>query len=234
MALLESMNLADPTNIAGHSSPAEGPDAASRPALSRQHEEHVTPPRTIRAPPERLVEGGLVLRRWKLSDAAELYAAASNSTVELARWMPWAADGYDLTKAQQFLDFTSKAWDNGETYDFAVIVDGRVSGSFGLMTPATKAPNTLEVGYWLANEATGRGFATRAASLLTRTAFEMGADHVQIRHDELNHRSGAIPHRLGFKSLGLIRLPAGKGGGKVVSLLWQKDVDSDTSAPPCG
>ncbi|KAH0601161.1 hypothetical protein MHUMG1_00033 [Metarhizium humberi] len=219
---VETKNLADST------SPAEGQGAASRPALSHQHE-HVTPPRTIRAPPERLVEGDLVLRRWKLSDAAELHAAASSSAVELARWMPWAADGYDLTKAHQFLDFTSKAWDNGESYDFAIIVDGRISGSFGLMTPATKAPNTLEVGYWLAKEATGRGLATRAASLLTRTAFAVGAEHVQIRHDERNHRSGAIPRRLGFKSLGLESLPAGKGGGKEVSLLWQKDVDSETS-----
>ncbi|EFZ03377.1 acetyltransferase (GNAT) domain protein [Metarhizium robertsii] len=219
---VETKNLADST------SPAEGQGAASRPALSHQHE-HVTPPRTIRAPPERLVEGDLVLRRWKLSDAAELHAAASGSAVELARWMPWAADGYDLTKAQQFLDFTSKAWDNGESYDFAIIVDGRISGSFGLMTPATKAPNTLEVGYWLAKEATGRGLATRAASLLTRTAFAVGAEHVQIRHDERNHRSGAIPRRLGFKSLGLESLPAGKGGGKEVSVLWQKDVDSETS-----
>ncbi|KJK75877.1 hypothetical protein H634G_09242 [Metarhizium anisopliae BRIP 53293] len=196
---VETKNLADST------SPAEGQGAASRPALSHQHE-HVTPPRTIRAPPERLVEGDLVLRRWKLSDAAELHAAASSSAVELARWMPWAADGYDLTKAQQFLDFTSKAWDNGESYDFAIIV-----------------------GYWLAKEATGRGLATRAASLLTRTAFAVGAEHVQIRHDERNHRSGAIPRRLGFKSLGLESLPAGKGGGKEVSLLWQKDVDSETS-----
>ncbi|KFG80096.1 acetyltransferase [Metarhizium anisopliae] len=198
---VETKNLADST------SPAEGQGAASRPALSHQHE-HVTPPRTIRAPPERLVEGDLVLRRWKLSDAAELYAAASSSAVELARWMPM---------------------DNGESYDFAIIVDGRISGSFGLMTPATKAPNTLEVGYWLAKEATGRGLATRAASLLTRTAFAVGAEHVQIRHDERNHRSGAIPRRLGFKSLGLESLPAGKGGGKEVSLLWQKDVDSETS-----
>ncbi|KHN97122.1 acetyltransferase [Metarhizium album ARSEF 1941] len=184
----------------------------------------------IRPPPEHLVQDDLTLRRWQLSDARPLYAAASNSAAELARWMPWAADGYTLAKARQFLDSTTRAWQKGEAYDFAVIVDGRISGSFGLMAPATKAPGTLEIGYWLADEATGRGFATRAASLLATTAFDMGAGHVQIRHHQLNHRSAAIPRRLGFRSLGLQSLAAGERGGEGVSWLWQKDVDDEPRA----
>ncbi|TWU73124.1 hypothetical protein ED733_000850 [Metarhizium rileyi] len=195
--------------------PAQGHDNA--PATSLKN---------IRPPPELLIEGDLVLRRWQFSDAEDLNAAATSSATELARWMPWATDGYNLTKAREFLDFTNKAWRAGETYDFAIIVDGLISGSSGLMKPGSKAPpNTLEVGYWLAIEATGRGYATRAASILTRTAFEMGAEHVQIRHAELNHRSSAIPRRLAFKPLGLHNLPAPRGGGEVVSMLWQKDLE---------
>jgi RimJ/RimL family protein N-acetyltransferase len=187
-----------------------------------------TPPATapskpIRAPAEELVDGDFILRKWQLSDAEALNAAANSSIAELARWMPWAEDGYDLPKAQQFLDFTTKAWTAGDEYDFAIMVDGQAKGSFGLMKPVSKAPDTLEIGYWLDSQVTGRGFATRATALLTRVAFEVGAEHVQIRHDERNFRSGAIPRRLGFRCLGIHNLPVGKDGEDVKSMLWQKD-----------
>ncbi|OAQ61264.1 GCN5-related N-acetyltransferase (GNAT) domain-containing protein [Pochonia chlamydosporia 170] len=203
--------------------PLETQASCTRIANSEQAKQLPPNPFLTRAPAEELVEEDLVLRRWQLSDAQALNTAASGSVVELARWMPWAADGYDLTKAYQFLEFADKAWNNGDEYNFAIIVDGQPCGSFGLMTPVTNAPNTLEIGYWLANEATGRGLATRATALLRRIAFEIGAEHVQIRHDQRNSRSGAIPRRLGFNCLGLYDLPSGKGGQDVKSLLWQKD-----------
>ena len=107
-----------------------------------------------------------------------------------------------------------------------MLVNGWPAGSFGLMIPATKAPDTLEIGYWLGATATGRGLATRAAGLLTKVAFEMGASHVQIRHDKDNVRSGAIPRRLGFEYLGIRTLPVGVEGENVTSSIWQKDRDA--------
>lgn len=209
-----------PTQIAGVVYPRDRHNATLETAPTTKHSTDTTTQlRTIRAPPEELIEEDFTLRRWQFSDAEALQAAANGSLVELTRWMPWAADGYDLAKAQQFLAFTNKAWGTGEEYDFAIIVNGRISGSFGLMTPASKSPNTLEIGYWLANEATGRGLATRATALLMRIAFEIGAEHVQIRHDELNDRSAAIPRRLGFTCLGIHNLSIGK------SVLWQNDRD---------
>lgn len=215
----------DTANLSQSVGPVHSGDATLKTAPTTKHSTDTTQLRTIRAPPEHLVEGDLILRRWQFSDADALRAAASGSLVELSRWMPWAAEGYDLAKAQQFLDFTNKAWDTGDEYDFAIIVNGQVSGSFGIMQPGSKLPHALEIGYWLANEATGRGLATRATALLTRIAFEIGAEHVQIRHDELNDRSAAIPRRLDFTCLGIHNLPVRKDGAEVKSVLWQTDRD---------
>ncbi|KAK2592342.1 hypothetical protein QQS21_009961 [Conoideocrella luteorostrata] len=180
-------------------------------------------PNATIAPPEDLVEGDVVLHRWRSSDANGLHAAASRSIAELSQWMPWAVEGYSHLKAEQFIDFARKSWESGEEYHFAIVLDGQASGSFGLMKPLTKKPNTLELGYWLATDATGRGLAGRAASLLTRTAFEIGAEHVQIRHQELNKRSAAIPQRLGFTNMGMHTLDEKGDGEGTECVVWQMD-----------
>jgi RimJ/RimL family protein N-acetyltransferase len=49
----------------------------------------------------------------------------------------------------------------------------------------------------------GQGYATRAARLLTTSAFtSVGVDAVEIHHDQANLRSGRIPARLGFQIVG--------------------------------
>jgi len=155
-----------------------------------------------RKPPEQLAEGDLYLRRWQASDAGALEAAASSSIAELSPWMPWAAKGYSMTDAQQFLELTIQSWEVGDEYDYAIVVDGKPSGSFGLMRPLCERPDTFEIGYWLATKVTGRGWATRATAMLIKVARELGAKHVQIRHAELNVRSSKIPSTLGFTCTG--------------------------------
>ncbi|KAG5984174.1 hypothetical protein E4U55_005786 [Claviceps digitariae] len=153
-------------------------------------------------PPDQLTEGDLYLRRWQASDASALEAAASSSIAELSPWLPWAAKCYSIIDAQQFLERTSKVWEAGEEYDYAIIIDGQPRGSIGLMRSFPERPDTLEIGYWLATNATGRGWATRATGMLIKVARELGAKHVQILHAELNVRSSKIPSRLGFTCTG--------------------------------
>ncbi|KAJ6446964.1 GCN5-related N-acetyltransferase (GNAT) domain-containingprotein [Purpureocillium lavendulum] len=181
-------------------------------------------------PPERLHDSNedLVLRRWRTTDTDALYAAASTSIVELSQWMPWAAKGYTKADAEDFLARRAgPAWDKGEDYSFAIITEGRIVGSCGLMRRI--GPGGLEIGYWIASDATGRGVATRAAAMLARAAFALGADRVQIRHDEANERSAGVPRRLGFRCLGQVppldavdEMPA-PGMRSPKDILWQLD-----------
>ncbi|OAA54646.1 acetyltransferase [Cordyceps fumosorosea ARSEF 2679] len=171
-------------------------------------------------PSEQLTDGEVTLRRWHLPDAPALLAAASASLPELQRWMPWAAHGYTLDDATSFLRVAVADWDAGRGYNYAVVVDGRVLGSFGLMEPASGAVG-VGMGYWLATEATGRGLATRAAGMLTRAAFECGAELVQIWHRVENARSRAIPERLEYRFVGEREdLQISERGAMG---LWQKD-----------
>ncbi|KAJ2983749.1 hypothetical protein NQ176_g488 [Zarea fungicola] len=173
-------------------------------------------------PPEVIIEGDISLRRLQPTDAKALQKAAQESLNELSRWMPWAENGYPLAQAEQFLAFADEKWLSREEYHFALLVNDDTCGSFAILPPVSKKQATLELGFWLATSVTGRGLATRASALLVQAAFVMNAQHVQIRHDERNHRCEAVPRRLGFSCLGA--KPVGNNAeNKVFSVTWQID-----------
>jgi ribosomal-protein-serine acetyltransferase len=137
---------------------------------------------------------GFRLTRWRPADAESLFAAVIGSQEHIGAWLPWADGDYTDAHAAGFLDLTAKRWESGEAFEYAIRVDGALAGGIGLRT----GEGGVEIGYWLTREATGRGLMTRAVELLTAEAFRLGAGYVEIKHDEANVRSGAIPARLGF------------------------------------
>lgn len=152
-------------------------------------------------PPEELTDGEITLRRWRIDDVAALASAAASSLPELKPWMPFAANGYNEDDARTFLTLTTAEWDQGKVYNYALVVDGAVSGSFGLMDPI-HGNDGVGMGYWISTPKSGRGLATRAATLLTSCGFSIGAELVQIWHAMGNVRSEAIPRRLGYQFMG--------------------------------
>ncbi|MEU3627942.1 GNAT family N-acetyltransferase [Amycolatopsis coloradensis] len=152
----------------------------------------------MEAPAETLTDDVVVLRRWKPEQLGTLAAVAGDSAAHLGAWLSWATGGYGEPEAKEFLEHTARNWAEGTNYDFAIFAGGEVVGGAGMMT----RPGWIEIGYWLGRHHIGRGFVTRAARLLTAEAFRLGAPEVEIRHDEKNLASGAVPARLGFTMIG--------------------------------
>ncbi|WP_181776313.1 GNAT family N-acetyltransferase [Amycolatopsis pittospori] len=152
----------------------------------------------MEAPLETLTDDVVVLRRWKPEQLETLAAVVGDSVAHIGAWMIWAANGYGEQEAKEFLETTARNWAEGKTYDFAILVEGEVVGGTGMISH----PDRIEIGYWLGRHHTGRGLVTRAARLLTAEAFRLGAPEVEIRHDEKNVASGAVPARLGFTVVG--------------------------------
>jgi len=143
--------------------------------------------------------GEVTLRRWRETDAAELYQVVQESLEHLRPWMPWVANDYPPEAAAEFLVSTQADWESGAAYGYAIFVQGRLAGSASLM--ARIGPGGMEIGYWLHPAYLGRGTATRATSLLVAEAFRTGVRRVEIVTDVANFRSAAIPRRLGFKEV---------------------------------
>jgi RimJ/RimL family protein N-acetyltransferase len=61
-------------------------------------------------------------------------------------------------------------------------------------------PDALEIGYWIAEPHTRRGYATEAAAALTAAAFALPhIAHVEIRCDPRNVASARVPAKLGYR-----------------------------------
>ncbi|WP_037359256.1 GNAT family N-acetyltransferase [Amycolatopsis orientalis] len=148
---------------------------------------------------DRLADGVVTLVRWRPEHRDRLVDAVVGSLDHLAAWMPWAIDGYDQAKGDEFLARVAADWERGEEYNYAICSpDDELAGSCGLM----RRGDGWEIGYWLAKSQTGKGYVTRASALLVELAWRLGASHVVIRHDAHNARSRAVPERLGFSRAG--------------------------------
>jgi RimJ/RimL family protein N-acetyltransferase len=122
----------------------------------------------------------------------------------LRPWMPWAQEPPSESEEREFLGRMRGAWDRRSDFGFAVVApDASPVGAMGLHT--RQGPGTLEIGYWIAAACTGRGYATAGARALTDAAFALpGVERVEIRCDEGNRASAAIPRRLGFRLVEVI------------------------------
>ncbi len=171
-------------------------------------------------PSEVLSHGQARLRRWRATDVDEVYHVVSDCLDHLRPWMPWA-EGYDRASAARFMALGEHDWDAGVAYHYAILSDGAIAGSCGLMRRI--GPRGMEIGYWLHPAYTGRGLATDAAAALVEQAFALpGVDYVEILHDLANTASGGIPRRLGFGQLERrVRSQPEAPGEAGVSVVWR-------------
>ena len=151
--------------------------------------------------PELLEGRGVVLRRWRESDAEAFETAVAQSAEHLRPWVAWMADEpLQLDQRRAILAQREQEWSDGGDVALAVIAEGRVAGSCGLHR---RGPGTLEIGYWIHPSFLRRGLATAASALLTDAAFTVaGIDHVEIHHDKANVASAGVAQRLGFEFVG--------------------------------
>ena len=79
--------------------------------------------------------------------------------------------------------------------------------------------DVAQFGYWIAPSGRGRGYATRAAILLTRWLFELGAARVFLTIVAENEASVAVAHRAGFVYEGTMRSHA-VWQGRRCDVMW--------------
>jgi ribosomal-protein-serine acetyltransferase len=171
--------------------------------------------------PDLVVDHEFVVRLWRPEDVPALHRAVIDNLEHLRPWMPWISLE-PLTEARR-LELVAQwraGWERGETAPMAMLSDGGVVGGTGYSRrPGSTA---LEIGYWVHAAHLGRGFATRAARLLTSAAFagtEVPA--VEIHHDKANTRSGLVPARLGFRFVGEQPDPVAAPGETGVDWAWR-------------
>ena len=138
----------------------------------------------------------LILNKWTLSDAdiEGLYAFASNPNVgPNAGWKPHA----DLAESRKIIENVFLPY---HVWSIREKATGRVVGNIGLEPDRRREDvNSMEVGYSLAEDCWGRGYAAEAAWPVIEYAFEeKGAAAINVGHFHDNMQSKRVIEKLGF------------------------------------
>jgi RimJ/RimL family protein N-acetyltransferase len=152
-----------------------------------------------------LTDGVVILRLPRDADAPPIAAACRDP--EIARWIPVPVP-YEVDDARAFVAFAAEGWSSGREPTF-VIADAtsRVLAGAIAIHRRPDEPGKAAVGYWLAPQARGRGFATRAVRLIARWAFDVEPGLVRMELLTLvgNQASGQVALRAGFQREGVLR-----------------------------
>lgn len=146
-----------------------------------------------------LVTPRLVLRPHRLRDAQAWHALQSDP--EVLRYVAWptrsrAASFKHLVDRTQHTSLLRK----DDFLALAVVHEGRLVGDVSLHFRNVELPERhLEIGWIVATEQQGRGYASEAAEAVLELAFDgLRARQVTARMDSGNLASRALAERLGF------------------------------------
>ena len=177
--------------------------------------------------PERIeLDDGVVVRRYVEADILGLVEVVNANIGHLAPWMPWAQEPVTVDVQMQFFRAAEKEWEEGTNFVYGVFEpSGRIVGGTGYHV--RNGPGALEIGYWLAADAVGRGLMTRVADALTTAATSVtGVTRVEIHCDAANVRSAAIPERLGYALVRIEQREIAAPGESGRHLIWSTAVSA--------
>jgi ribosomal-protein-serine acetyltransferase len=151
------------------------------------------------------VDGNILLELVNESHADAIFNLVNENRDYLAEWLPWVTGMNDIEFIKNFISFSQKTFSDKTDYAFVILLEKKIVGRIGLY----KVDNQNKIGsigYWLANEAQGEGIMTKACKALIGHSFnQLGINRIEIKCGTGNHKSQAIPERLGFTKEGIVR-----------------------------
>ncbi len=147
-----------------------------------------------------LVTPRLLLRPPWPEDAPAMVAAFSHwEVVRQTALIPWP---YAMADAQAFI---AGATQGRAAFDLVITRkgDGQLVGGIGIKAPYGPGRGHPDLGYWIAPEAAGQGYATEAGRAVLSFAFRvLRLAVIDAGHYQDNPASGRVLAKLGFASTG--------------------------------
>ncbi len=151
-----------------------------------------------------LDDGAVTVRLIAQADLPEIVVACNDEAIARYTTVP---SPYQPEHAQTWLARASVGISSG-TDLAAVVVDSREGGLLGSvgLHGIDRISGRCTAGYWVAEQARGRGVASRALRLISAYAFdELGMRRIELTIEPANQDSRAVAERCGFVREGLLR-----------------------------
>jgi ribosomal-protein-alanine N-acetyltransferase len=159
-------------------------------------------------PRERLQHGVTAIRPPQATDLPELVESRMRNRAFLSEWEPTREESFFTPAGQaRELALDDAAWRTATGFPFAVLDAGagdRLIGRVALANVVRGVWQNATLGYWISEDAGGRGHATAAVGLVLRFAFEVAGLHrVQPAIMPRNVRSRRVVEKCGFRHEGV-------------------------------
>jgi ribosomal-protein-serine acetyltransferase len=142
----------------------------------------------------------LSLRPLTEQDADDLFAAIDASRPELRKWLPWVDATKSPEDSKAFIAGSSDKRNEGQEFGYGIIVDGKIAGHVSIMNPMMES---AEVGYWVATDVAGKGFATVATKAISELGLTtLSFQYLTLRADQRNTASQRVAEKAGFVKTG--------------------------------
>jgi ribosomal-protein-serine acetyltransferase len=177
----------------------------------------------IAFPQERFEGSRIVLRRYELADAEAMFAAIEADRPRLRTFLPWV----DLIRVpadeETYIRSAALQWMEGRLFDFGIFArdTGAYLGNIGVHT-ISWIDERAELGYWLSSAGEGKGLMTEAVALIEAELFRLNFHRIEIRCNDANARSAAVPRRAGYVHEGTLREDVIEHGQRRNTMVWGK------------
>lgn len=140
------------------------------------------------------------IRPYQDGDADKLLECILSSHEDFARYLPWVSPNFGRDDCELWMQWTGRSWQVGVQYDLVIerIEDERFLGGIGLLD-INLSSSSASLGYFMRNDAAGKGYTTAAARLAVQFAQDLGLSLVNIYVATDNVASMRVAEKLGGK-----------------------------------
>ncbi|HMS65929.1 MAG TPA: GNAT family protein [Ignavibacteria bacterium] len=153
----------------------------------------------------KIIDKKLKLVSLKESHAKDLYNLTDTNRDYLNKWLPWVKLTNSVSDTKKFIRSSMRKSKAKKGFDCLIYYDNKIAGTIGLVEICTVRSNA-EIGYWLAENFTGKGIMTKCCEVLTDHCFQkLKLNRVVIKCEVKNKASRSIPERLKFFNQGILK-----------------------------
>ncbi|MFN3344676.1 MAG: GNAT family N-acetyltransferase [Chloroherpetonaceae bacterium] len=164
----------------------------------------------------------LFLRPLNFSDSERLVSLINASANDLREFMPWMQEKVTRKDEDEFLLRATQEMNLNQAFHFGVVLKSHkeLIGVIGTH-PIDWLNESASIGYWIATEFAGKGYATEATVLILEGLFmEVKLHRVAVSAAVDNVASNRVIEKIGFRFEGVQKL-----AGKVAPSRW-KDLNT--------
>ena len=153
----------------------------------------------------RLETGRLILRRFTMDDAEEMfYNWASDD--EVTKYVTWPAhENVEMTRC--YIDYCIQGYSKPAFYQWVMESKGthELIGNISVVK-IDEVIDGLELGWAIGKKFWGKGYTAEAAKAVLEILFDrVGANCIYAKHDVNNPNSGRVMQKIGMKYEGTLR-----------------------------